>query len=298
MPEIYRSAPFSIDLVEAERARRLWSLFEPYHAVYFFAEGARDVYTAAGLKGGWMAYFAARSAAMGPVSPGVVIATFYNFHPSMVRRAIPDAWSFSSPEQVLEARMQVVDTELKRLLGEHIHGDDVKGAEHIAGRAVDACRPEGRPLFAAEVALPVPSEPHLALWRHTTCLREHRGDGHVAALTAEGIDGLEAHVLMTGVKGVPEDIMRQFRGWSQEDWAAAVARLRDRELHDGTKVTDAGRECYARIEEATDKLAAEPWAALSSDEIDRFESHMNALYPLITGGGFPYPNPMGLQKLN
>ena len=272
-------------------------LFEPYHAVYFFAEEARDIYTAAGLKGGWMAYFAARSAAMGPVNPEVVIATFYNFHPRMVRRALPDAWSFSSPEKVLDARLQVVDAALRRLLGDKIHGDDVKGAGYIAARAVDACRPEGRPLFAAEAALPVPAEPHLALWRHTTCLREHRGDGHVSALTAEGIDGVAAHVLMTGIKGVPGDMMRQFRGWSEEEWADAVTRLQDRGLHNGTKVTDAGRECYARIEAATDELAAEPWSALATDDVDHFESHMNALYPLITQSGFPYPNPMGLQKI-
>lgn len=284
--------------MEPERARRLWSLFEPYHAVYFFAPEARDIYAAAGLKGGWMGYFAARSAAMGPVSPEVVIATFYNFHPRMVRRAIPDAWSFSTPEKVLDARLRVVDAALHRLLGERIHSDDVKGAAYIAGRAVDACRPEGRPLFAAEVAQPVPTEPHLALWRHTTCLREHRGDGHVAALTAEGIDGVEAHVLMTAIKGVPDDMMRQFRGWSDEEWAEAVARLNDRGLYNG-KATAEGRACYTRIEARTDELAAEPWSTLEDDEIDRFEAHMNALYPLITGtdSGLPYPNPMGLQKI-
>ncbi|HEV3473572.1 MAG TPA: hypothetical protein VG408_10305 [Actinomycetota bacterium] len=283
--------------MEPQRARRLWTLFEPYHAVYFFAEEARDLYTAAGLKGGWMAYFAGRSAAMGPVSPEVVIATFYNFHPSMVRRAIPDAWRYSSPEKVLDVRMRVVDGALRRLLGDQIAGDDVKGAAYIAARAVEACRPEGRPLFAAEAAQPIPDEPHVALWRHSTCLREHRGDGHVAALTTEGIDGCAAHVLMSAIKGVDDGMMRQFRGWSEEEWADAVARMQERGFHDGTTVTPAGRDCYARIEAHTDELAAEPWNELDDAEIDRFEQHMTALYPRISDGAVPYPNPMGVPKV-
>jgi hypothetical protein len=30
-----------------------------------------------------------------------------------------------------------------------------------------------------------------ALWQAATSLREHRGDGHVAVLTAEGLNGFE-----------------------------------------------------------------------------------------------------------
>ncbi len=245
-----------------------------------------------------MAYFAARSAPMGPVSPEVVIATFYNFHPRMVRRALPDAWRYSTPERVLDVRMRVVDAALRRLLGDQIADDDVKGAAYIAARAVDACRPEGRPLFAAEAAQPIPDEPHLALWRHSTCLREHRGDGHVAALTTEGIDGCAAHVLMTAIKGVDDGMMRQFRGWSEEEWADAVARMQERGFHDGDTVTAAGRECHARIEAHTDELAAEPWNELDDAEIDRFEQRMIALYPRISDGGLPYPNPMGLPRVS
>jgi hypothetical protein len=35
------------------------------------------------------------------------------------------------------------------------------------------------------------------LWHAATLLREHRGDGHNAALVAHGIGGTEAHVLMS-----------------------------------------------------------------------------------------------------
>ena len=76
----------------------MWWATEPYHAVVYFAPETRDVCTAIGLKGFWMGYFAGRAAPMGPVTPAVVHATFFNFAPGMVARAIPDAWAIAAPE--------------------------------------------------------------------------------------------------------------------------------------------------------------------------------------------------------
>ncbi|MDQ4064784.1 MAG: hypothetical protein M3161_01920, partial [Actinomycetota bacterium] len=197
---------------------------------------------------------------------------------------------------VLRARTQVVDTALRRLLGELIDGHEVRSAASLAERVVAAARPEGHPLFAAEAALEIPGEPHLALWRHATCLREHRGDGHVAALAAAGIDGCEAHVLMTDVKGVPADMQREFRGWSEEEWNDAIGRLKARGLHDGKTLTEDGRTLYAEIERVTDERAAEPWTALNDEEIARFQSDMRVLVDAIVNEGLPYPNPMGLPR--
>ena len=45
------------------RARRLWALVEAYHAVVYFAPEKVAAYREAGLKGGWMGYFASRAAA-------------------------------------------------------------------------------------------------------------------------------------------------------------------------------------------------------------------------------------------
>ena len=50
-------------------------------------------------------------------------------------------------------------------------------------------------MYAALRTLPVPDEPVARLSHAATLLREHRGDGHVAALVTEGIGGTEAHVL-------------------------------------------------------------------------------------------------------
>src|SRR5439155_8159610 len=125
----------------------MWQLLEPVHAVVYFAPETRAAYAEAGLKGGWMGYFASRSAAMGPVPPEMVIATFYNFHPKMVRRAIPDAWSFSTPEKVLRARLEVADGALRRLLGPDVEGEHVSSAASLARRAAAAAEPTGRPLL-------------------------------------------------------------------------------------------------------------------------------------------------------
>ena len=97
-------------------AHEMRRVLEPYHSVVYFAPEVRDLYREAGLKGYWMGYFASRSAPMGAVGSETVLATFHNFAPTMVRRAIPDAWSFSSPERVLEARLRVADASLRRLL--------------------------------------------------------------------------------------------------------------------------------------------------------------------------------------
>ena len=75
--------------MEASYARRIWQLLESLHAVTYFADECRQANVNVGLKGFWMGYFASRAAPMGAETPGVDQATFFNFHPAMVRRAIP-----------------------------------------------------------------------------------------------------------------------------------------------------------------------------------------------------------------
>jgi hypothetical protein len=283
--------------VDPKIARRLWSLFEPIHAATYFNPEMVEIYKAAGLKGGWMGYFASRTAAMGAVSSDVVVATFYNFHPNMVRRAIPDAWTFSTPEKILAARREVAKGVLERAFGTRL-AEEVSAASKLAGRAVELARPEGRPLFAAHARLPVPDDTNLALWHYATCLREHRGDGHVACLVEAGINGLEANVMMTAAAGVPPEMQRQFRGWSEEEWADAEDRLRGRGLYDGGRLTDEGRALRERIETRTDELAIQPFEEMGEVDTERFETHLRPLYAAVTAlGAVPYPNPMGLPPI-
>ncbi len=214
-------------------ARRAWTLFEPIHAIVYFAPEARETYAAAGLRGGWMGYFASRSAPMGPVSADVVTAVFHNFQPAMVHRAIPDAWRFSTAERVLEARLAIADSALRRLWGDDTDAGDVtEAAEHVLDVA-SRLLADGRPLFAGHAGLSVPDTPHLALWHGCTLLREHRFDGHVAALTVHGIDGLAALLMAVAARnGVDARTLRSFRGWTDEEWSEGERRLRERGIID------------------------------------------------------------------
>ena len=279
--------------MEPKLARYIWQLIEPYHALVYFSPNAIEIYERAGFKGGWMAYFAGRSGPMGAVGPEVVIATFFNFHPDMVRRAIPDAWTYSSPEKAVSAREELADTTIRMLLGDE---PAVGDAPRLLTRVVEAGESAGRPLFAANAQLTRPSEPHLHLWWACTALREHRGDGHVACLTSAGLDGLEAHVMSAAVGAVKPSTMLKFRGWSEDQWASASERLRSRGLVDGTgQFTSEGAALKQQIEDDTDRLAARPFEVLSEAEIERLLSTLEPLTaPLVALTS--YPNPMGLTR--
>jgi hypothetical protein len=277
-------------------ARRMWRALEPLHMTVYFSPEPRDAYRRAGLRGGWMGYFASRSAAMGPVPAEVVVATFYNFHPHLVRRAIPDAWGFAAPERVLAARLEGADAALRRLLGPWADGPEAAEAAALARQATEGLDPAGRPLFGAHAALPWPQAPHLALWHAATLYREFRGDGHVACLVTDGVDGLEAHVVAAGGGQLPGSILREHRGWSEEEWAAAAGRLRERGwlAADGT-LTEAGAAARDDRERRTDELATAPWRRLGPDGCARLLALLDRPVRLVVeGGGVPFPNPVGL----
>src|SRR5262249_16830667 len=209
----------------------------------------------AGLKGFWMGYFASRAAALGPVPAEVVAATFYNFHPRMVARSIPDAWHFSTPERVIAARYAATDAALRRLLGDQvITSASLAEAAELARVATEVCDVAGRPLFAGHAALPWPDKPHMILWHAVTLLREYRGDGHVAALLAEGLDGCEAHVTLAGTGSAPRAAIQPARGWADEEWDLAQARLVSRGWVDESgKLTERGWAGRSAVEERTNE---------------------------------------------
>jgi hypothetical protein len=282
--------------VAAPSPRAMWKTLEPYHAMIYFSPEAREAFATSGLKGYWMGYFGSRAAALGPVPAEVVAATFYNFHPRMVARAIPDAWRLVSPERIVAVRYQAADAALRRLLGEGCASPELAEAAALAREAVAGCDVAGRPLFAAHLSVPWPEAPHLALWHATTLLREYRGDGHVAALMAEGLDGCEAHVSLVGTGVVPREAIQPHRGWSDEEWDAAAARLVQRGWLDaGGRLTEAGRQVRQAVEERTDRLASRPWEHLGPERTARLQA---LVWPLsdriIQTGGLPVPNPLGL----
>jgi len=285
--------------VEAWRAARdMWHLFEPVHAVTYFAEESAQEFAAAGLKGFWMGYFAGRAAPMGAVGPAVVDATFFNFHPARVARALPDAWDLASPARVLDARLSGADRALARVLGADGGGVDLARAATLVRTAVEDLGVAGRPLAAANVALPWPDEPRQALWLGTTVLREHRGDGHVSALVGLGLDGCQALVSMAATGAVPRPVLQAARGWDDDAWAAASDALVERGWlrGDGTP-TAAGAAARGQLEDATDRLAAEPWAHLGERATEELRGLLRPLATAVAAAGVvPVPNPIGLPR--
>jgi hypothetical protein len=276
-------------------ARRGWQLVEALHAITYFAPELRAATDALGLRGGWMSYFGCRAAPLGPVPASVVTAVFYNFSPAMVARAIPDAWGYAAPAELLDARTAAMDQALTRLLGDQIGADDVRTGARLAAAAASAADTSGRPLAAANAALPLPEPPHLAMWQALTVLREHRGDGHVTALLSREVGPTEALVLAAAGGRAPAELLRAARKWSEQDWAEATDALAARGWvkPDGT-ITDAGRAGRREIELVTDRLALQPYAALGADRVDGLFAALRRLGDIVQAtGGVPTPNPIG-----
>lgn len=280
----------------AASARRLWTVLEPIHAVTYFSEECAERYRSLGLKGFWMGYFASRSAPFGEASAALATATFANFRPSMAERALPDAWARCSPAAVLAARLDGSVATLRTLVGGAADGPDLAGAADLAERAVDACPLDGRALFAALTALDRPTDPLGRLWHAATLLREHRGDGHVAALVAAGLSGLDAHVTVVASGAVPRDRLQGARGWTDDEWAAAEAGLRARGWLDADgSLTEVGRAGRREVEDRTDRLAAVPWRVLGQDDAERLHALVRPVArAIVDGGAIPYPNPIGV----
>jgi Helix-turn-helix family len=277
-------------------ARRFFDRFEPVHAVTYFAPEARAALDGLGYRGFWMGYFAARSAPLGIVPPEVVTATFYNFAPERVAKALPAAWQIAGPEAALRARRDSAVAALRRY-GLSVD-EKFRVAAELAGRAARQAPLDGRPLFAANLALPWPDDPLAALWHAATLLREQRGDGHVAVLTAAGVSGRESNVLHAAAGRIPRDYIARTRDYDEAAWRHHEQRLAERGLlNDDGSLTAAGRELKDDIESRTDRLALSALDALNDDEV---ESLFQALTPItravVAGGDVPAVTPMDLRR--
>lgn len=275
--------------------RRLWNVLEPIHAVVYFAPEVHDSYGDAGLRGFWMGYFAGRSHPLGPVPAEVVTATFFNFAPAMVARAIPDAWHFSTPDRVAAARRAGIDAALQRLLGPLAADDQMAETAEISAEAVADCDPAGRALYAAHAALDWPTGDHLVVWHAATMFREFRGDGHAVANLAHGIDGLGAHVLAVASGDTTRAILQPNRGWTDPEWTERQHELAKRGLlRDGT-LTAQGQALRVDIEDLTDRLAAEPVQRLGPERAQRLiDLATRIASAVVAAGAIPVPNPMGV----
>ena len=269
----------SDDLELIRASRQAWGALETVHVLGYFAEDVRDAYVALGLHPR-LSYFAARSAAFGAVGPEVPTATFYVFAPWLQAKALPAAWSVASPDQVQQARRDGMAVVLDRVVGD----TDVTELLDLTRTVCAGLTAHGRPLHAAHAGLAWPDEPRLALWHAETLIREHRGDGHVAGLLRAGLDPVES-IVLGGLFAGNTAFMRSSRGWSDEEWAAATARLTERGLVDGGALTEAGLAFRKDLERETDRMALEGWAHLGLDGTRRVVELAAPLRTAALGSG-------------
>lgn len=285
-------------------ARKTWRTVEPIHGMIYFVPEAPERYEKLGITDVRSGYFASRSAALGDVPVEVVIATFFNFRPALVRKAMEGVWAITDPASVLAARTDAAGAALTRAWGQRAASDEIVEAAQLARQAAEsACEHlEGRPLFAAHAALPWPDAPHQVLWHAQMLLREHRGDGHIGALVAEGVTAVEALVLHAASGEVPVQFLRASRGWPDADWDAAAERLRERglvaeaaagesESERGLTLTDEGRAFRQSIEDRTDASSAPAYDVLGDDGCARLRELARPFSKALVEGGFTLPNP-------
>jgi hypothetical protein len=267
-------------------ARRLRDLIEPLAAAIYFAPEAQQRYEALGLNY-FEGYFCSRSAGLGAAPWRVVSGAFAAFKPAIVERAVTGGWAKTDPEALLDARMAGARDQMARMVGGP--ADGMVAAADLLLELSDGLDMSGRTLFAGLAGLPVPGpdDPLGRLWRAADLVREHRGDGHIAAWVPH-VDSTEVTLLTELWWGIEPGSYVWTRGWDGDDVAAARERLTDRGLLDGDgALTDAGRDLREQIERATDQAAREVVARLG----DRADHLLATLTPwseaMVGDGGYP-----------
>lgn len=272
-------------MAEMNVARRMWQLFEPVHAVSFSAPASLAVWADAGLRSPWRAYFAGRTAPLGPVEAGPVVAAFFGYSPVMVARVLPEVWTRIPPEKALAVRLDGARAALAPLVAA-TDADELAELATLLRSAAERVSVAGRVLGAANAALPWPDDPLGTVWQAATILREHRGDGHVAALVTAGVDGLESLVWRTSRGGPDRAFYQRIRGWTEDEWTAAANRLRARGWLDAEDAPTAASLAAAdELEATTDRLASPVWDVLGPAAVDRAATLLAPITQAVTTPG-------------
>jgi hypothetical protein len=259
-------------------ARRMFELVEPIGLIPYVADEPNETMFALGFTNYWDTYFAGRAAPLGLATAEVVDALFYNFAPGEVARHVPKVWSTTTPEAALAARLDGCTQALRKILADHIDTPTFARATELLLKAATSAPSEGRPMYASLLATAIPDDVVARLFYAAALLREHRGDGHIVALMAEGIGGLEAHVLYALGTNMPAEKFGRVWHLPAAQLAAVIDVMRDRGLiGDDDWLTQHGRAVRQRVEALTDDLAAKPYESLASNELDEL---MAALEPL------------------
>jgi hypothetical protein len=214
----------------------------------------------------------------------VIAAAFAAFKPAVVERAVTSGWAKTDPGPLLDARLAGATDQLTRLLGEPT--DDVERAADLLFSLTDGVDPSGRMLFSGLSVLPAPDTPVARLWRAADLVREHRGDGHIAAWISR-TSSCEITALTELSWGLRPGAYVFTRGWSPEDVEAARERLRERGLLEGDALSDAGRAFREEIERDTDLAEREIITRLGDRADELFEMLAGMTKAIVDGGGYP-----------
>jgi hypothetical protein len=263
-------------------ARRMFELVEPIGVIPYSAEEPNEAMFALGFTNYWDTYFAGRAAPLGRVPAELVDALFYNFAPGEVARHIPKVWQTTTPEAAIAARRRGCVEALRRILGDHVDAPAFARATELLLAAATSAPVEGRPMYAALRATLIPDDVVARFFHAASLLREHRGDGHIAALMTEGVGGLEAHVLLALDANMPAEKFGRIHHLPRGQIAAVIDGMRDRDLiGDDGWLSEPGRAVKQRVEALTDDLAAKPYESLEPDEHDELVATLEPLATLL-----------------
>ncbi len=232
-------------------ARRLRDVLESIATHGWWARLPSERVAALGL-GFFDGYVWGRAAALGTPAASVVVATFGVFEPSLLTAVYEQAVAVASRDDVLRARAEGAAHSLAAIVSD---ADAAAVADPLL-EALAAVDGMGRPLFSALRELPVPESAAGRLWRAAELVREHRGDGHLAACVAAGFDALTMNVLTELWLGYAAGEYSSTRGFGADRIAVTVAALERCGWKDEDGLTPKGVMVRLRVEAATDESQA------------------------------------------
>jgi hypothetical protein len=269
-------------------ARRLRDAVEPLAVQAIFSREAADRYAELGLDNWLAAYVWQRVAGLGNPPATLVVSVLGVFEPTAVAALYAEARGALARDDVIETRLSAPAATVRRLLGDL----DAEAAPVVAvlRRGLAAADATARPLFAGLSGQPWPEDVVGQLVHACDLLREHRGDSHLAVCAVAGLDPVEMNVLTELYCGHPLLSYTVTRGWSPQQMAGAVTRLRARGLLDGDALSDDGVAYRRDLEEQTDAMQQSVVDAIGPDldpVVERLDVWSNLLVAL--GGAPPDP---------
>jgi hypothetical protein len=268
-------------------ARQLRDAIEPIATICFWSEPAYKAYEHRGLDF-LQGYVWGRSCVLGEPEGAVAAAAFGGFEPGLIASLYDSGRAVCTLADIRSAKESGAVTALQEVLGKP---DDLDDVVAVLRRGIDAIRTtSGRAMSAGLLSLDWPDESWGRLWHACSSSREYRGDGHIAAYVAYGLDGLEANLVTEMQVGWKPTSYAGSRGWSPEAMTAATDRLRTRGLIDGNELSENGRTMRDRIESITDSLMQPVVDALGDDIHGLLDTLNGWSQQIIEHGWFP-PDP-------